>query len=158
MQGIQPKEPECHPIPATNTHNYRELKLRLPSAAPRAPVTADLPKPVFKDRRATFDLPVRCMYKQVAGALSSLESSLKRLTDALVHRPVTANIDGTTERTAIRRACEAYSAIDYEMDDEIGDSVVCLGVIGAPTDVVKLALAVNAARHHSKPCSRLCNG
>ena len=83
---------------------------------------------------------------QVAHALSILETALERLTDALSHRPVTANIDGTTERNAIRRACEAYSAIDYEMDDEIGDSVVCMGVIGAPSDVVKRAQAVNAAK------------
>jgi hypothetical protein len=84
---------------------------------------------------------------QVAKALVSLETALERLTDALSHRPVIANIDGTTtdrgasERGAIRRACEAYSAIDYEMDDEIGDSVVCLGLIGAPSDVVKRVLA-----------------
>ena len=83
---------------------------------------------------------------QVAKALLSLETALERLVDALSHRPVTANIDGATERTAIRRACEAYSAIDYEMDDEIGDSVVCLGVIGAPSDVVKRAQAVNLAK------------
>jgi len=114
-------------------------------------------KTVFKNRRATFDLRVRCMYKlcimditphipQVAKSLLNLETALERLTDALAHRSVTANIDGATERFGIRRACEAYSAIDYEMDDEIGDSVVCLGVIGAPSDVVKRALAVNAAK------------
>jgi hypothetical protein len=83
---------------------------------------------------------------QVAKALLSLESTLERLTDALSHRPVTAHIDGATERTSIRHACEAYSAIDYEMDDEIGDSVVCLGVIGTPADVVKRAQAVNVAK------------
>jgi hypothetical protein len=88
---------------------------------------------------------------QIAKALTSLESALERLVDALSHCPVTATIDGTTtDRGAIRRACEAYSAIDYEMDDEIGDSVVCLGVIGAPTDVVKRALAVNAAKGELK--------
>ena len=60
-----------------------------------------------------------------------------RAPDALSHRPNTSNIDGTTtDRGAIRRACEAYSAIDYDMDDEIGDSVICLGVIGAQSDVV----------------------
>jgi hypothetical protein len=84
--------------------------------------------------------------QQVAKALGELESALERLTDALSHRPITANIDGTTDRGAIRRACEAYSAINYEMDDEVGDSVVCLGVIGAQSDVLKRALAVNAAK------------
>jgi hypothetical protein len=83
---------------------------------------------------------------QVAKALLNVETALERLTDALSHRPVTAIIDGSTDRTAIRRACEAYTAIDYEMDDEIGDSVVCLGVIGAPSDVVKRAEAVNEAK------------
>ena len=88
---------------------------------------------------------------QVAKTLSILESALERLVEALSHRPVTATIDGTTtDRSAVRRACEAYSAIDYEMDDEIGDSVVCLGVIGAQTDVVKRAQAVNAAKAQLK--------
>jgi hypothetical protein len=76
----------------------------------------------------------------------SLETALERLVDALSHRPVIANIAGATERSAIRRACEAYSAIDYETDDEVGDSVVCLGIIGAQSDVVKRALAVNVAK------------
>jgi hypothetical protein len=84
---------------------------------------------------------------KIAKALGELETALERLVDALSHRPVTANIDATTtDRGAIRRACEAYSAINYEMDDEIGDSVVCLGVIGAQPDVVKRAQAVNAAK------------
>lgn len=84
---------------------------------------------------------------QVAKALSTLEAALLRLTEALSHRPVIANIDGTKgDHGAIRRACEAYSTINYEMDDEIGDSVVCLGVIGAQTDIVKRAQAVNAAK------------
>ena len=120
------------------------------------------PKTVFKKRRATFDLPVRCMYKlltmdisahrpEIAKALLSVETAIERLTDALSHRPVTANIDGTTtERSAIRRACEAYSAINYEMDDEITDSVVCLGVIGVQAEVLKRAQAVNAAKAELK--------
>jgi hypothetical protein len=83
---------------------------------------------------------------EIAKALSTLEAALERLTDALSHRPVTANIDGTTDRSAIRTACEAYSAINYEMNDEVGDSVVCLGVIGAQAEVVKRAQAVNEAK------------
>jgi hypothetical protein len=83
----------------------------------------------------------------VARALTTLETAIERLTDALSHRPVIANIDGTTTTSAaIRRACEAYSAIDYEMDDEITDSVVCFGVIGAQSEVLKRAQAVNAAK------------
>jgi hypothetical protein len=84
---------------------------------------------------------------KIAKSLLTLETALQRLTDALSHRPVIAIIDGaSTGRGSIRSACEAYSAINYEMDDEIGDSVVCLGVIGAQTDIVKLALAVNVAK------------
>jgi hypothetical protein len=84
---------------------------------------------------------------EIAKALTTLETAIERLTDALAHRPAFANIDGTaTDRSAIRSACEAYSAINYEMDDEIGDSVVCLGVIGTQSDVVKRAQAVNAAK------------
>jgi hypothetical protein len=98
-----------------------------------------------------FGMDIAPHIPQVAKALRSLESALERLTDALSHRPVIANIDGTTsDRGAIRRACESYSAIDYEMDDEIGDSVVCLGVIGAQSDVVKRAQAVNVAKAELK--------
>jgi hypothetical protein len=88
---------------------------------------------------------------EIAKALSTLETALERLTDALSHRPVTANIDGTTTMSsAIRRACEAYSAINYEMDDEITDSVVCLGVIGVQAEVLKRAQTVNAAKAELK--------
>ena len=84
---------------------------------------------------------------EIAKALTTLETALERLVEALSHRPILGNIEGsTTDRVATRRACEAYSAINYEMDDEIGDSVVCLGVIGAPSDIVKRAQAVNAAK------------
>jgi hypothetical protein len=73
---------------------------------------------------------------EIAKALLSVETAIERLTDALSHRPVTANIDvTTTDRSAIRRACEAYSAINLRMDDEITDSVVCLGVIGTQSEV-----------------------
>jgi hypothetical protein len=88
---------------------------------------------------------------EIAKALTTLETALERLVEALSHRPVIATVDGTTtDRSAVRRACEAYSAINYEMDDEIGDSVVCLGVIGAQTDVVKRARAVNVAKAELK--------
>jgi hypothetical protein len=87
----------------------------------------------------------------IAKALLTLETAIERLTDALSHRLVTAIVDGTTtDRTAIRTACEAYSAINYEMDDEITDSVVCLGVIGVQAEVLKRAQAVNAAKAELK--------
>lgn len=88
---------------------------------------------------------------EVAKSLLTLETAIERLVNALSHRPVDANIEGaTTTGAAVRRACEAYSAIDYEMEDEVGDSVVCLGVIGAAADVVKGAHAVNAAKARLK--------
>jgi hypothetical protein len=67
--------------------------------------------------------------------------------EALSHRPVIVTIENAdTDAAAIRRACEAYSAIDYQMNDEIGDSFVCLGLIGAQSEIVKRAQAVNAAK------------
>ena len=88
---------------------------------------------------------------EIAKALLHVETTLERLIDALSHRPVIASIDGTTTMgAAIRRACEAYLSINYEMQDQIGDSVVCLGVIGAQSDVVKRAQAVNAAKAELK--------
>src|ERR1700729_2535499 len=87
----------------------------------------------------------------IAKALLTLETAIQRLTDALSHRPVTAIIDGTTTmNSAVRRACEAYSAINYKMDDEITDSVVCLGVIGTQSEVLKRAQAVNEAKAELK--------
>jgi hypothetical protein len=83
----------------------------------------------------------------VAKALLVLEAATARLVAALSHRPVLLTIDGSsTERSAIRRACEAYCAIDYEMTDEIGDSVVCLGLIGVQSEVLKRAESVNEAK------------
>jgi hypothetical protein len=82
----------------------------------------------------------------VAKSLLTLETAIERLIDALSHRSVIANIAGTTDRSATRRACEAYSAINYQMDDEITDSVVCLGVIGVQAEILKRAQAVNDAK------------
>lgn len=87
---------------------------------------------------------------KIAKALTTLETALERLVEALSHRPVVANIQGTPAQKALRVACEAYSAIDYEMEDEVGDSVVCLGVIGVKADVLKLAHAVNDAKAELK--------
>jgi hypothetical protein len=88
---------------------------------------------------------------QIAKALLTLETAIERLIEALSHRPATANIGDTrTTSGAIRRACEAYSAIHYDMSDEIGDSVVCLGVIGADSDLVSEHSPSTPRRPHSK--------
>lgn len=85
------------------------------------------------------------IYKpKVATALQALEHTLERLVDALAHRPLWIQIDGTgSERDAIRRACAAYSTIDYAMDDEANRSPVCLGVIGVSAEVLARAAQVN---------------
>jgi hypothetical protein len=85
--------------------------------------------------------------QQVARALTALEASIARLTDALAHSAISIKVEPTTDpHSPIRRVCEAYSAIDYRMDDEIGTSVVCLGVLGVNTDILRRAEAVNAAK------------
>jgi hypothetical protein len=50
----------------------------------------------------------------------------------------------------VQRACAAYSSIDYAMEDAVGTSIVCLGVIGATSDIVRRAEAVNAAKMQFK--------
>jgi hypothetical protein len=89
--------------------------------------------------------------QDVAKALLRLEQAIEALVDALSHRPVIANIDATsTGRSAIRSACEAYSTINYDMQGEVGDSVICLGVLGVQTDVAKRAQIVNEAKSELK--------
>jgi hypothetical protein len=85
--------------------------------------------------------------QEIAKALLTLESAIQRLVDALSHGTVFAQIeDATTTRSATRRICEAYSTIDYKMDDDVNESPVCLGVLGVNADTVKRAQAVNTAK------------
>lgn len=85
--------------------------------------------------------------QSVEAALAALEASLARLVAALAHGAVWADIEGVANSAAaVRRACEAYSAIDYQMEDAVTDSVVCLGVLGVGSEIVRLAEAVNAAK------------
>jgi hypothetical protein len=95
--------------------------------------------------------------QHVARGLSALEASLARLTDALTHGIVSVDVDASAdERSPIRRVCEAYSAIDYGMDDEVGTSVVCLGVVGVSTEILRRAEAVNSAKvEFKKICTPL---
>src|ERR1700722_9339202 len=102
-----------------------------------------------------MDLPTH--RQQVVRALTALEASIARLTDALAHDDVTIEVEPATDpRSPIRRVCEAYSAIDYRMDDEVGTSVVCLGVLGVSTDLLRRAEALHAAagNQNSHPCQR----
>jgi len=85
--------------------------------------------------------------QDVARALTALEAALVRLIDALAHRPASVCVEGTTrDQPALQRVCEAYSAIDYGMEDAVGTSVVCLGVVGVSAEVLKRAVAVNEAK------------
>src|SRR3984957_9706946 len=89
--------------------------------------------------------------QHVARALTALEVAITRLTDALAHTAVTIEVEPTTDpRSPIRRVCEAYSAIDYRMDDEVGTSVVCLGVLGVSSGVLRRAGALNDAKAEFK--------
>jgi hypothetical protein len=95
--------------------------------------------------------------QQVAHALRTLDASLERLVEALAHRPVAIQLEAaTSESLAVRRACEAYSTINFATDDAVGDSIVCLGVIGVPVDVLRQARVVNTAKAALKSiCSPL---
>src|SRR5271156_5013663 len=85
--------------------------------------------------------------QNVARALGALEKAIERLIDALAHKPVWITVEAAAnEAVAVQRACAAYAAINYGMQDAIGDSVVCLGVIGASSDILRRAHTVNAAK------------
>jgi hypothetical protein len=90
-------------------------------------------------------------HQSVARALSSLERHLDRLVAALAHGPASIQLESSASNlSATRRACEAYSAIDYQMEDQAGESVVCLGVVGVSAEVMRLGEAVNAAKAQLK--------
>lgn len=85
--------------------------------------------------------------QQVSRVLKALEESLERLVDALAHLPAEVQVENAaTERAGVRRVCEAYQSIDYAMNDEVNESVTCLGVVGVSSEVLKRAEAVNAAK------------
>ena len=84
---------------------------------------------------------------EIAKSLTALEASIARLIDALSHGSVSAQVENaTTDSSATRRICDAYSTIDYEMDDDVNSSPVCLGVVGVNADTLKRAQAVNTAK------------
>lgn len=97
--------------------------------------------------------------RHIATALQALEKSLDRLIDALAHRPW-LTVDGATDdRDALRRVCEAYRKIDYDMEDEVNETLDCLGVVGVSSEVLTRAEQVNEAKAELKrvclPLSRL---
>ena len=92
----------------------------------------------------------------VARSLLALETAIARLIEALSHGSFPAQVEGSTtdrsgiHRGAIRKICDAYSTIDYEMTDDVNQSLVCLGVIGVNADTLKRAHAVNTAKAQFK--------
>src|SRR5882762_5969620 len=85
--------------------------------------------------------------QQVAKGLSIVETSIAHLVDALAHSRALIELEPTAAGdNPVRRVCDAYSAIDYRMDDEVGASVVCLGIVGVSVDMLRRAEAVNAAK------------
>jgi hypothetical protein len=95
--------------------------------------------------------------EQVAHALNELEAKLERLVEALAHGAAAVDIEPSrTSDAPIRRICEAYSQINYRMDEQVGSSVVCLGVAGISAEILRKADAVNAAKAKLKAvCSPL---
>jgi hypothetical protein len=89
--------------------------------------------------------------QELAKRLTTLESAIAHLVDALAHGNFCAQVEGsTTDRGAIRKVCDAYSTIDYEMDDDVNQSPVCLGLVGVNADTLKKAQAVNTAKAQFK--------
>lgn len=85
--------------------------------------------------------------QEIAKRLISLEAAIERLVEALSHGSSLVHVESTTTAiSATRAVCNAYSTIDYQMEDEVNDSIVCLGVIGVNADTVKRAVSVNAAK------------
>ena len=120
------------------------------------PTLRPLPNQI-RPQNPGLDAPVRSMYnsimdlephrQEIAKGLMTLESAIERLVSALSHGSFSAQIrDATTDRAAIRQICDAYSTIDYEMEDDVNQSPVCLGVVGVNTDTLKRAQAVNTAK------------
>jgi hypothetical protein len=85
--------------------------------------------------------------QQVARALHVLEANIRRLVDALIHRPAWVSTEGAaSDRDALEQICTAYASIDYATEDAANFSIVCLGVAGVSADVLKRAAAVNTAK------------
>jgi hypothetical protein len=83
---------------------------------------------------------------EVARALAVLEANTRRLIETLAHEPAEAVLAEWSPASFIRRVCEAYGSVNYGMEDEVGSSVVCLGVVGVNAATLHRARAVNASK------------
>src|SRR3984885_6395609 len=97
--------------------------------------------------------------QEIAHRLKALGAAISRLVDALSQGNFPAQSqDATTATSAVRKICAAYSPIDYGMQDEVNESLVCLGIIGVNADTIKKAEAVNNAKAKFKEvCTPLQN-
>jgi hypothetical protein len=104
-------------------------------------------------RRTNLDLTSKRL--EVAVSLKELERRIAAFTDALAHAELLITLESHTT-SAERRACEAYSRIDYQTHDDAETSVVCLGLIGTSAEILRKAHAVNTAKAKFKAlCSPL---
>jgi hypothetical protein len=87
---------------------------------------------------------------EVAASLKDLERRIAAFTEALAHAAILITLEGNSELSATRRACEAYAAIDYQTHDDAETSLVCLGVIGASAEILRKAQAANKAKEEFK--------
>ena len=83
---------------------------------------------------------------QIAHALTTLEAAIAGLVNALAHGDPIAQTESAAGGSPISLACAAYSAINYEMEDEVGTSVVCLGVLGVDSQTLHQAAVVNTLK------------
>jgi hypothetical protein len=88
--------------------------------------------------------------QELAKGLLALETTIARLVDSLSHGSFLAQVENATDRSGVRKICDAYSTIDYAMEDDINQSPVCLGIIGVNADTLKKAEAVNKAKAQFK--------
>ena len=88
--------------------------------------------------------------EEIAHRLKALEAAIRRLVESLSQGNFPAQIQDATTGSAVRKICAAYSTIDYGMQDEINESLVCPGIIGVNADTIKRAAAVNAAKLNLK--------
>jgi hypothetical protein len=104
-----------------------------------------------------MDLPEKRL--EVARALRALESIIQQLVQSLAHSGVTPILAAAGASAPLRQVSEAYSAIDYAINDETNASIVCLGTLGVGAEILKTAMAVNDAKLKFKalcaPLSRL---
>jgi hypothetical protein len=83
----------------------------------------------------------------VSDGVRTLERSLAELATALAHGDVRMDAEGGgTASAKRRRVADAYTTIDYGADDAVNETHDCLGVVGAPRELARLAEAVNEAK------------